>query len=281
MKKALLVIGLLILVVAAVAGIFIWKDFQKFMAMEVVKVDPQLTVFIGGSGNSLVLTSDDGRQALVVDTKMRGAAQEMRDTVKAEDIIVVNTHSHSDHTAGNTIYPKAKIIAGAYDKNEWDVASDKSRYPDITLKPGEEKELKIGKETVILRNMGRAHTTNDVVVYIKNRKFLVTGDLIFLDMHPAVIAKSGANVSLWIKALEDLKDRYDIEKLVPGHGKLSDRNALVVMKEYFTSIGDGIGNKERLAELKKKYEGYFSLPGMTGFDRTVKFIENEKKSSGK
>jgi glyoxylase-like metal-dependent hydrolase (beta-lactamase superfamily II) len=281
MKKKLLIVGSLILVIIIAAGVYFWSGYRKFMAMEVVKVDPQLTIYLGGSGNSIVLTSEDGTKALLVDTKMMGPAQEMRDAVKAGEITIVNTHSHSDHTGGNALYPKATIIAGAYTKEHWDAESGKSKYPDLTLKPGEEKEIKIGTETAVVRNMGRAHTTSDVVVYLKNRKLLVTGDIVFLDMHPAVKDESGSDVASWIKVLDDLKERYAIAKLVPGHGKISDTNALTVMREYFVSIGEAIGNKEKLAELKKKYDDYFSLPGMTSFDKSVKFIENEKKASVK
>ncbi len=281
MKKILLLVGSLILVVAVAVGIWFWIGFSKFMAMEVVKVDPQLTVFIGGSGNSVVLTSEDGIKALVVDTKMRDAAQKMRDAVKAKEIIIVNTHSHSDHTAGNALYQKATIMSGSYTKDQWDKDSDRSRYPDITLKPGEEKEIKIGTETAVVRNMGRAHTMNDLVVYLKNRKILITGDLIFINMHPAVKTESGSIVSNWIMALDDLKKKYEIKKLVPGHGPVSDAAALDLMKEYFVSFREAAGNKEKLAELKMKYNGYLALPAITSFDRTAEFIENEKKSSDK
>ncbi|HNW30558.1 MAG TPA: MBL fold metallo-hydrolase [Spirochaetota bacterium] len=280
MKKVLIILGSAALAVVVAAGLWFWNGFSKFMAMEVVKVDPQLTYY-SGTGNSIVLTSEDGKSALVVDTKMRDAASKLYDAVKAGDVTIVNTHSHADHTAGNDLYPKAKIIAGAYSKEQWEKDSSSSRYPDITLKPGEEKEIKIGNETAVVRNMGRAHTMNDVVVYLKNRKLLVTGDLVFINMHPAVKNDSGASVANWIKALDDLKSRYAIQKLVPGHGPVSDAGALDLQKEYFVSIGEAMGREEKLAELKKKYDGYYALPAMTSFDRTAKFLENEKKEAGK
>jgi cyclase len=236
-----------------------------------------LTIYIGGGGNSIVLTSEDGTKALIVDTKMGGAAKDLMKSVKAGEIIIVNTHSHSDHTSGNSLYPSAKIIAGAYTREQWDIDSDKSRYPDILLKSGEEKVFQIGSEKVHIRNMGRAHTWNDVVVYCENRKFLATGDIVFFDMHPALLTKSGSNVKLWVGVLNDLYNRYNVKTLVPGHGKVSDRNGLVVMKDYFVSIGDSIGKPEMQAALKKKYKDYFAIPFMSGIDKTMKYIENEKK----
>jgi glyoxylase-like metal-dependent hydrolase (beta-lactamase superfamily II) len=172
----------------------------------------------------------------------------------------------------------AKIISGAYTNEQWNNHSKKtSRYPDLALKSGEEKVIKIGSETVRIRNMGRAHTWNDVVVYCEKRKLLVTGDLVFLDMHPALYTKSGANVASWIGVLDSLSQKYKIKTLIPGHGKISDQTALAIMKDYFVSIGDAIGKPEKQAELKKKYKDYFTIPGVFSFRNTTKFIEKERK----
>ena len=277
MKKFLLIICLLIVACLTVGGFYYGKIYKQFEKVETVQIDPQLTVYLGGGGNSIVLTSEDGSKVLVVDTKMRKAAKKLRETVKANDIIIVNTHAHFDHTGGNSLYPSAKIISGAYTNEQWDKEAKKtSRYPDVALKSGEEKMIKIGSETVRIRNMGRAHTWNDVVVYCEKRKLLVTGDLVFIDMHPALYAKSGANVVSWIGVLNSLSKKYEIKTLIPGHGKISDQSALAVMKDYFVSIGDAIGNPDKQAELKKKYKDYFTLPGIFSFRNTTKFIEKER-----
>jgi cyclase len=277
MKKALIIIALSIAVVLALGLIFLMPFYQRFIAVETVTYDPQLTIFIGGGGNSLVLASEDGTMALVVDTKMGGSAKELRNYVKAGEVIIVNTHSHHDHTGGNNLFPRATIIAGAYARQQWNFDSDKSRYPDILMKPGEEKVVPIGKEKAHIRNIGQAHTMNDVVVYLENRKLLATGDLIFHETHPVLMTQSGSSVNMWIRALEDLDKRYRVKTLVPGHGAVTDRTVFVGVKDYFVSIGDSIGKPEKQAELKKKYRDYFSLPFMSGFDRTLKYIENERK----
>ena len=276
MKKVLITIGVIIVVILIAAGLYFWRGYQTFLAVEAVQIDPQLTVY-SGAGNSIVLTSSDGSTALVVDTKMSRAAEKLKSSVRAKEVFVVNTHAHADHAGGNGLYPQAKIIAGAYPKEQWEKEAGKdSRYPDITLKPGEEKELLIGDETVRVRNMGRAHTWNDVVVYLVRHKMLVTGDLVFVNMHPAMYAKSGASLPDWKRVLDLLARDFDIRLLVPGHGKVSDKSALTDMKNYFMSVEEALGDRNKLAALKAKYKNYYSIPGMISFDKVVQFMNEEK-----
>jgi cyclase len=277
MKKGLIITGTIIAVILIAALAVLEPFYRMFMTYETVRIDPQLTVYLGGGGNSIVLTSEDGSKALIVDTKMFGNAKKMKETIKAGDITIVNTHFHSDHAGGNDLYPAAKIIAGAYNREQWESAMGKSRYPDITVKPGEEKILKIGTETVHVRNMGRAHTWNDVVVYCENRKLLVTGDIVFLKIHPVLRESDGSSVKSWIGVLDDLMKRYTVKILVPGHGKISGQQELPEMKDYFTSVRDAAGDPVKLKALEVKDKDYFHLPFMSGLDRTAAFIEREKR----
>jgi cyclase len=275
-KRVIIVAGSVVAIVIIAGLIFFWRVFSSMMAVETVRVDPQLTIMLGGGGNSIVLASEDGSKALVVDTKMNGAAKKLRQLVTATDITVVNTHFHPDHIGGNALYPAARIIAGAYGPEEWKKGAGKNRYPDQTVAIGQETTIAIGSETVHIRNLGRAHTTNDVVVYLENRKLLVTGDIVFLGRHPVLFRGSGCSVASWVAALDTAIARYDVKTLVPGHGPVSDKSALVTMRDYFVSIGDAINNAPKLAELKEKYQGLAAIPVMASFDKTVDFIKRER-----
>ncbi|HUI91117.1 MAG TPA: MBL fold metallo-hydrolase [Chitinivibrionales bacterium] len=281
MKNFLIISGIIFVLIIVGGVLSMFTRVQKIMTVETVQVDPQMKVFLGGGGNSLVLTSDDGQKAIVVDTKMAGAAKKLRSSVRANDVTIINTHFHTDHVSGNVLYPAAKIISGAYTQEQWKKAAGDARYPDEVIQPGQEKVLRLDSETIHVRNMGRAHTFNDLVVYFERRKLLATGDIIFLDRHPVLFASSGASVASWINVLDSLQNMYDAASLMPGHGRMSDKSAIAWMKEYFTSAGDAIGNPQKQTELKEKYKSLASLPGMSGLEKTMKFIENERKNNNK
>jgi cyclase len=279
MKKFLAIAGSILGLIIIIAVIFVWVNYGKFMAMETVKVDPQLTIVLGGGGNSIVLTSEDGSKSLVVDTKMAGAAKNLRKMVTASDITVINTHCHRDHVGGNDLYPSAHVIAGAYSRDQWAALAGKNRYPDETLQVGQEKVMTMGGETVHVRNMGRAHTWDDVVVYLEKRKMLITGDLLFLGRHPVLFVQGGASVGSWMSVLDTLQKLYDVTTVVPGHGPVSDGRALAEMKAYFTDASDAAAHSEKRAAFQEKYKALSSMPGMSGPDKTIAFIEQERKAA--
>ncbi len=277
MKRTLSIALSVFAALLIICTVFIYIGYDKFMAIETVEHDPQLEIFLGGGGNSIVLTSEDGSTALIVDTKMGRAAKELRKKVKAANIIIVNTHAHPDHIGGNALYKGAHVISGAYTADQWHAMAGKTPFPDETVPENGEKVLKIGSETVHLRNIGRAHTWQDLVVYLENRKMLITGDLVFLNMHPVFNNAGGCSAEGWISALDSLSRDFDPVMVMPGHGPLSDKYAVTEMKEYFSSIRDALDDKKQLQYLRKKYTHYRSLPPMSGFDMTVKYIKGERK----
>ena len=90
--------------------------------------------------------------------------------------------------------------------------------------------------------------------------------------------KSGCNVASWIAVLDTLMSRYDVNTLVPGHGPLSNAKALATMRDYFVSIGDAIGDPQKLAALKEKYKSYTTIPGMSSLEQTMAVMVKERKA---
>ena len=81
-------------------------------ALEVEKVKDNLYVIKGGGGNSAVFIS--GKGVVVVDAKLPGWGAPLQEKIKSLTdkpvIMVINTHSHADHTSGNVEFPSGVDI---------------------------------------------------------------------------------------------------------------------------------------------------------------------------
>jgi len=220
----------------------------------------------------------DGDQSLLVDTlfdlKLTGEMlADMRRSVPAAARIgtLVNTHHNGDHTFGNQLVEGAVIIAsqaaredmhedeparyhqikvnaqalgpGAVFFNElftpFDFTGIRVRMPDKTFSG--EHELKVGDKTVRLIEVGPAHTRGDTLVHVPQDRVVYTGDILFNEGTP--IAWAGP-VSNWIRACDRIL-AMDVDVVVPGHGPIADKAAVVKMRGYLEFVID---------EARKRYD---------------------------
>ena len=79
-----------------------------------------------------------------------------------------------------------------------------------------------------------AHTTNDVVAWLPERKILFAGDLVFNGGTPFVVMGS---VEGSLDALERLR-RFEPDVIVPGHGPVCGVEALDVIERYHRFVLD-------------------------------------------
>jgi cyclase len=246
---------------------------QKNPIIEAVKIDDNLTIYAGGGCNSAVLCSEDGQKAVIVDTKYFKGAKKLREEVQAKDITILNTHFHMDHARGNRLYPGAYVISGNINAWwQWNFDTAFSKRPDKTLEPGQETVLDFDWEKIHILSMGRAHSLNDSVVYFESRKLLMAGDLVWGHMHPVLI---GSNITMWRQALKMLENKYEFHTIVPGHGDLAGKNAVLEMEEYFNLIAAADGDKDKLRGLKERFKGYVKFPIFAGIDRVAALMKRE------
>jgi cyclase len=161
---------------------------------------------------------------------------------------LVNTHHHGDHTNGNCLLPYAAIIGhercresvlemgimrphGLFEPVDWgalDVAA-----PFVTF----ERRLNVYVDDLLveLHHFGTAaHTTNDVVAWIPERKVLFTGDLVFNGGTPFVLMGSVSGALIVLDRLME----YDAEVLVPGHGPPCRPQMIDTVGEYLRFVQD-------------------------------------------
>src|SRR6476661_3475559 len=90
------------------------QEAPKVVKMQTLNVSDNLYLLSGGGGNTLALATDDG--VVLIDTKLAGWGQPILDSVKAVTdkpvTLIINTHTHGDHTGSNPEFPTAvQIVA--------------------------------------------------------------------------------------------------------------------------------------------------------------------------
>jgi cyclase len=80
--------------------------------------------------------------------------------------------------------------------------------------------------------MGPAHTTNDIVLWLPERRLLFAGDLVFVGGTPFVMMGSVAGS---LAALQRLK-ALGAETIVPGHGPVSGPEVLDDQEDYLRFV---------------------------------------------
>lgn len=140
---------------------------------------------------------------------------------------VINTHHHPDHTYGNGFLPPETVVIGHTQCREEVLAAglEATRvitapdYGTLTVRPPEltfadRLTLHLTDHLVELRYAGRAHTSNDVLVWLPDQRVLFAGDLAFAGGQPFLLEGSVAGFRAAIAQMRALAP----DVLVPGHG---------------------------------------------------------------
>ena len=245
------------------------------------KVDESIYCFIGKPevmneiNNGNMVNScyvDTGLRWLVIDSGptyayAKEAAETMQRIKPMALAAVVNTHVHDDHWLGNGYY-KAKgidilgptlfktavnpdettrmqkrISKAAYAGTEIELPT---RYVDAnaTLMFDE-------LEVRLIRVDRKAHTSEDLMVFVPALNTLFAGDLVFNDRIPSL---RDGDINGWIAALEQIRS-MPLKHIVGGHGDRTDRAASEFTYRYLVALRDGvrdaIGNGVGIADATK------------------------------
>ena len=251
---------------------------KSFFYIESIQYDKNLTLALGGGGNSAILNSDT--EVLVIDTKFAFHTKKLHTLVKAiagnKPVIVISTHLHPDHVGGNALYNGSKIYAGGnYTKESWEKLSSGAALPTDWIK--DTMELKLGDETVIIKNIPyNIHTKSDVVVYLKNRKMLFTGDIVLNEQAPFLNNESGADSRGYLRAFDELQKLYKIEKIIPGHGAIGGSEIIPAFKQYFEDMRVAADQPAKENEMLEKYKNWRQLPMVMSNKKVIQFMRHER-----
>ena len=156
------------------------------------------------------------------------------ETVTAQPVrTLVNTHHHGDHTFGNYLFSSATIVGHEATRTSiFDWGEPRSApfwteidWGDIVLEPPfltytDSVTLWVDDLRADVRHVGTpAHTTNDSIVWLAERKVLYCGDLLFNGGTPFLAQGSVAGA---IHVLEEVLDRSARKPSSPGMDRYPD-----------------------------------------------------------
>ncbi len=159
---------------------------------------------------------------------------------------LINTHAHADHTHGNFMFaPASAIIAHERCRIEVkrsNVEALRPRFPGAdfgnppvtppTVTFTDRMKVYAGDLEIQLIHLGPAHTNNDVIAWIPERRVIFTGDLVFNGGTPFAMAGS---VWGWLEALPFLRE-LNAEQIIPGHGDVCTPAAFDTVQAYLEFI---------------------------------------------
>ncbi len=200
-------------------------------------------------GGTIGYLKTDG--ALVaVDTQFPESARTFLDGLRDGDRrldVLVNTHHHGDHTAGNAVLAPVARVHVAHEavpglQRARAVGTDgyaDQRYADETFR--ETWRTDLGDETLALHYFGPAHTCGDAVVHFERADVVHMGDLVFNRRQPFIDRAAGASVAGWGTLLETVHGRFSDETVFvfghagEGYPVIGDRSDLLVMRDFLAA----------------------------------------------
>lgn len=241
--------------------------------------------FVGSGGTIGWLVNNDA--VVIIDSQFPESAQKcvtgLEEMTEIDFDMLINTHHHGDHTAGNSVF-KQKVRRIVAHENVPDLqrasaeargqeAMDAQTYADTTYETSWSEE--VGDETVSLKYYGPAHTSGDSVIYFEKANVIHMGDLMFNRAHPFIDRGAGASISNWITTLETVADDYPADAIyIFGHGNseygvTGSKADLLVKRDFLSALLDytqkGIDAGKSLEELKgvETLDGFeeFKAPG--------------------
>ena len=234
-------------------------DYSK-VEMKTTDLGDNMYMLEGAGGNITVAVAKDG--IIMVD----GEFAPLHDKIKAAVATVsnqpikylINTHFHGDHTGGNELFARdgAIIVAEANVKTRL-AAGTTNGLTGVKTPPAPQDALPAKTYTgayhilmrgrvADLKHIANAHTDGDTYVWFKTANVLSTGDTFTNGRYPNIDFANGGNIKGMIAATDAyLKFVNAKTRIVPGHGPLGDRAALI---EYRTMLSTA---RDRMAKLVK------------------------------
>ncbi len=253
------------------------KGFSSFFtnAHSVKMLTDDTGIFLEKGGTILFQLNKAG--IIVVDSQFPDTAPHLIEEIKKRSShpfrLLINTHHHGDHSAGNIVFKDLvkNVLAHANSKLNQAKSAAANGNEHLQLYPNQVYTdvwcEKIGKEKICLNYFGPAHTNGDSIVHFKKAKVAHLGDLVFNRKHPYIDKMAGANIGNWIVVLERITKEYsDNTKFVCGHAgegyeTVITKKDILAFKDYLENVLKFTNEEIKAGKTRDEILAATTIPG--------------------
>ena len=235
-------------------------DFSK-VEIKTTDLGDNVYMLEGQGGNITVAIARNG--IIMVDSEFAPLHDKIKTAIAVVSNLpiryLVDTHFHGDHTGGNEPFARdgATVVSEINVRTRL-AAGTTNGLTGVKTPPMADDalpaktytgafKLRLDGRVADLRHIANAHTDGDTYVWFKTANVLATGDTFTNGRYPNIDFANGGNIKGMIAATDAyLKLVNDKSRIVPGHGPLADRAALVAYRTMLVTA------RERMAKLVKE-----------------------------
>ena len=217
--------------------ISIGPDLQIIPLSKRVYIHKSWTTFTGFgriASNGMIYTNE--QEAILMDTPandsltmllLKWVQQDLGLTVKA---VVIN-HHHDDCLGGLKVLHDMGIPSYATKRCQGLAKKDGVIVPQNGFRKS--LRLSIGNQSILCKYFGKAHTADNLVIYIPAEKILFGGCMV-KSLKSGKGNLADASINKWSKTVKKVKKAFpNLEIVVPGHGVAGDIALLDYTIEMF------------------------------------------------
>lgn len=232
--------------------------------IDTVTLADNLTMLSGPGGNVVVLNGPDGK--IVVDGFVQPAWTRLKQVLDGlgnqRITTMIDTHWHFDHADNNASFRQAGAAVLAHE-NTRKRLTEPHELLGMQFKPvppdalptqtfRQNQKVQANGEGLELGYIPPAHTDTDIYVRYNKANVLHLGDTFFNGMYPVIDGGTGGSINGMIAAADRSLKMVDARtKIVPGHGPLADRAALMKYREMMVDVR---GRIQKLKSSGRKLE---------------------------
>jgi len=235
-------------------------DFSK-VEIKTTDLGDNVYMLEGQGGNITVALAKN--EIIMVDGEFAPLHDKIKATIAAVSNLpikyLINTHFHGDHTGGNEPFAKdgATIVSETNVKTRL-AAGTTNGLTGVKTPPAPAAALptqtytgsfriRLPGRVAELKHIANAHTDGDTYVWFKTSNVLSTGDTFTNGRYPNIDFANGGNIKGMIAAADTYLKLVNAKtRIVPGHGPLADKAALLDYRNMLTTARD------RMAKLVKE-----------------------------